>query len=167
MLRRTYDRLGCFEYFEGNDKCILIKEQLKTKVREVYLTSESAGELALSISPAHTGLLIGRLGKRLILSLQGAEIIYQVGRKLPFVTVNDTGEKLVLYGRDVFGQSITDASPNIRANQNLVILNSERETLAIGVAKVPTQHIFKEGSVTVINLLDIGYYLRFQAKKKS
>ena len=98
MLRRTYDRLGCFEYFEGNDKCILIKEQLKTKVREVYLTSESAGELALSISPAHTGLLIGRLGKRLILSLQGAEIIYQVGRKLPFVTVNDTGEKLIYMG---------------------------------------------------------------------
>jgi 60S ribosome subunit biogenesis protein NIP7 len=74
------------------------------------------------------------------------------------------GEKLVLYGRDVFGQSITDASPNIKASQNLVIINSRQETLAIGLAKVPSQHIFKEGSVTVINVLDIGYYLRFQGK---
>ena len=159
--------MGCFEYFEGDDKCILVKEELKTKVREVYLTTESAGELALSLSPAYTGLLIGRLGKRLVPSLQGAEIIFQVGRKLPFVTVNETGEKLVLYGRDVFGQSISDASPNILANQNLVILNRERETLAIGLARVPTQHIFKEGCVTVINLVDIGYYLRFQEREWS
>jgi len=164
VLRRTYDRLGCFEYFEGNDKCILIKEQSKTKVREVYLTSKSAGEIALSICPTHAGIMIGRLGKRLVPSLQGAEIIYQLGRKYPFITVNEMGEKLVLYGRDVFGQSITDASPNIKASQNLVIINSRQETLAIGLAKVPSQHMFKEGSVTVINVLDIGYYLRFQGK---
>ena len=164
ILRRTYDKLGCFEYFNDSDKCILIREQYKIKEKEVYLASKSAGELALSASPTHVGLFIGRLGKRFTLSLEGTGVISRVGTRLPFVAVNETGERLVLYGRDLFGQSIIDASPDILASQFLAILNSKRESIAVGRARVPTQRIFEEGSITVNNLIDAGYYLRLQSK---
>jgi 60S ribosome subunit biogenesis protein NIP7 len=160
ILKRTYDKLGCFDFFK--DKSILIKEHLKTKERKVYLASDSAGAVALSVTPTHVGLLIGRLGKQFIPSLQGADIFYRVGRKLPFVVVNEIGERLVLYGKNLFGQSITDASPEILASQFLVILNDKRETVAVGRARVPAAQIFNEGSITVYTLLDIGYYLRLQ-----
>lgn len=160
ILKRTYDKLGCFDFFK--DKSILIKEHLKTKERKVYLASDSAGAVALSVSPTYVGLMIGHLGKQFIPSLQGADIFYRVGRKLPFVVVNEIGERLVLYGRDLFGQSITDASPDILASQFLVILNDKRETVAVGRARVPGAQIFNEGSITVYTLLDIGYYLRLQ-----
>lgn len=78
------------------------------------------------------------------------------------MVVNEIGERLVLYGRDLFGQSITDASPDILASQFLVILNDKRETVAVGRARVPATQIFNEGSITVYTLLDIGYYLRLQ-----
>lgn len=161
-LKRSYSNLGCFEYFEEKNKCILIKDRSNTKAKEIYLTSESAGELAISIQPAHVGLLIGRLGNRLILSLEGAGMAHKAGCKVPFVTVNENGERLVLYGRDVFGQSIIDASIDIQANQNLIILNNKLEIIAIGRARFPNPLLFKEDSTTVINLLDIGYYLRLQ-----
>jgi 60S ribosome subunit biogenesis protein NIP7 len=162
LLKRTYSKLGCFDYFVQWNKCILIKDGSSTKIREVYLISESAGELAISVKPAHAGILIGRLGNRLSLTLEGAGIVYRAGCKVPFVTVNENGERLVLYGRDVFGQSIIDASIDIRANQNLVILNNKLEVIAIGRARYPNPLLFKQDSITVMNLLDVGYYLRHQ-----
>ena len=162
LLKRCYSKLGCFEYFQQRSNCILIKDGSNTKRREVYLISESACELAISVKPAHAGILIGHLGNRFIPSLEGAGIVYKAGCKLPFVTVNENGERLVLYGRDVFGQSIIDASIDIRANQNLVILNNKLEVIAIGRARYPNPLIFKQDSITVMNLLDVGYYLRHQ-----
>jgi 60S ribosome subunit biogenesis protein NIP7 len=162
LLKRSYSKLGCFDYFEQRSKCILIKDGSNTKIREVYLISEGASELAISVRPVHAGILIGRLGNRLVLSLEGAGIAYRAGCKIPFVTVNENGEKLILYGRDVFGQSIIDASIDIRANQNLVILNNKLEVVAIGRARYPNPLLFKKDSITVMNLLDVGYYLRLQ-----
>jgi len=76
--------------------------------------------------------------------------------------VDNKSEQLILYGKDIFGNSIIYASPDIDQNSTLLILNKSRDFLGIGRSKYQTDKIKSNGIVTVYTLSDLGEYLRFE-----
>ena len=53
--------------------------------------------------------------------------------------VNENSENLILYGRDVLGQSIIKTSEMIRENEIVILLNTRNEPLGVGRTKVSAE----------------------------
>src|SRR3989442_15659954 len=103
VLKRAFDKWGIFDFFIK--KPLLIKEECH-KTREVYLSSTALEIIIFSRQPCYAGLKIGELKKNFLPSMQGADIIARNSEKFPYIIVNEIAEKLVLYGRNILGQSI-------------------------------------------------------------
>ncbi len=119
--------------------------------REVFLTNPSTfGVLEkLKVNPYFTGLYIGEIrNEKFALGLEGGYLLAPSSRKR--IVVGDSVEQLVLYGRDVFINSIREAYPGMKKGDRCLILNRRGEFLAVG--KV-------EGKI-IKNLIDRGWYLR-------
>ncbi len=67
--------------------------------------------------PLMAGLYIGSFGKKTLnLGMEGAYLIASMSEKKK-IKVNGQAESLVIYGRDVFGSSITSADESIKQNE--------------------------------------------------
>ena len=98
--------------------------------------------------------------------MQGADLIARISKKFPYVIVNQTAENLILYGRDVLGQSIIKTSNMLRENEIVIILNTKNEALGIGRTKGSGESLLEHGKSTVINLVDAGCYLRSEGDRR-
>jgi len=119
--------------------------------REVFMTNKEALRVlhGMQVEPYFLGLYLGEIrGQRFILGLEGGTIITPFSRKR--ITVDDKVEQLVLYGRDVFINSIHRFDARLKEGDKCLIINREGEFLAIGRVR---------GRI-VKNLLDKGWYLR-------
>ena len=82
-------------------------------------------EAMMQMQPYAAGLAIGELKKQFVPSMAGADLFARHGKRNEFyITVNEKAEKLVLYGRNVMGDSIVEASGMIDENELVIILNS-------------------------------------------
>ncbi len=100
--------------------------------------------------PYSAGLAIGEIKRgEFKLGLEGAYLI--AGRAKKYVKVNEKGEQLVLYGRDVFINSVVEQG-EIEKGDPCFILNLRGEPLALGRVRM--------GNIFVENLQDRGMYLR-------
>lgn len=125
------------------NKIILIGER---KRKEVFITTPQVYGLLNKLKKEvySVGVLIGEFRRgRFLLGLGGW---YSLKIR---VVVNDKAEQLVLYGRDVFPKSIIH-KPELKFGEKCIIVNKKNE--AIGIGKVDKDKI--------INLLDLGWYLR-------
>jgi predicted ribosome-associated RNA-binding protein Tma20 len=165
VLRRSFDRLGIFDYL--SDKSILIRQDSNSRSRSVYLMSSYVESLVLKTKPAFAGLLIGKLGKHFIPSLQCADIVVRMGRGFPYVIVNEKAERSVLYGKDVLGDSVLEHSQAIEASQLVIVLNIKREPIAIGRARFQGKDLLRVGQATVMTMSDAGSYLRLENANRS
>ena len=77
-----------------------------------------------------------------------------------YVTVNENAEKLILYGRDVMGESIIYASEELNENELVILLNQRQEALGIGKTRFSGKRVLHTGKVTITTLEDAGSYLR-------
>ena len=98
--------------------------------------------------------------------MQGADLIARISKNFPHVIVNETCENLILYGRDVFGQSIIKTSDMIGENEIVILLNAKNEPLGVGRTKVPGESLQHHGKCTILTLVDAGFYLRFEGKSR-
>lgn len=153
LLNRFFDKWDVFEYFKG--KNLLIKEY---NVREVYLMNDAAKQLALNHDPILAGIKLGELKKTFWLSIEGASII---GKHSNYkkIMVNEHAEELVLYGRDIFGDSIIEHTNDFGENETVLITNRYGEVIGIGRSRVSAGKVTRTG-VTVTNIADRGKYLR-------
>lgn len=156
-LNRFFDKWNLFDYFK--DKNLLIREG---RTRGVFMMTKDAKELALKKDPSVVGVKICELRKHVSLDLEGAQIFAQNTGKRKIV-VNEQAEALVLYGRDVFGESITSHSNDFVENEVVIITNKYGDALGIGRARYHADKIQKKG-VTVTNITDRGWYLREENK---
>jgi 60S ribosome subunit biogenesis protein NIP7 len=109
------------------------------------------------------GLAIGELrNKKFIPLLPGAEIIARYSVNFPYVVVNEIAEGLVLYGRDILGESVVEVSNRLNQNKTVIILNKNRESLGVGRTRFSGEALFQKGEATVYTLCDAGMYLRNQ-----
>jgi len=155
LVNRAFDRWGVFDFFK--DKSLLIQENGTKKICLVPDWAESI----LHLQPYLAGLIIGDLKKQFVPSMAGAHLFSQLSKANEFhVHVNDNAEKLVIYGRDVMGESITQASSLLNENELVILLNQKSEAIGIGRTRFAGKSIFQKGRITITTIADLGYYLR-------
>jgi 60S ribosome subunit biogenesis protein NIP7 len=93
--------------------------------------------------------------------MAGADLFARYGKRNKFyIVVNEKAEKLVLYGRDIMGESIVEASDTLAENDLVILLNTSFEAVAIGRTRFSGSSLFQKGRATVTTIADAGYYLR-------
>jgi ribosome biogenesis protein Nip4 len=155
LMNRALGRWGAFEFFKG--KSLMIQENGGKTVCLV----PSELETIMQMQPYLAGLAIGELKKQFVPSMAGADLFARAGKRNEFyITVNENAEKLVLYGRDVMGESIVEASGMLDENELVIILNNRFEAIGIGRTRFAGRSLLQKGRVTVTTVADAGYYLR-------
>jgi 60S ribosome subunit biogenesis protein NIP7 len=158
IIRREFDKWGIFNYIQ--DKVFIIKESQKNN-KELFVIPLILKNFIYCPYSCYGGLQIGILQKKKFLpSITFFGIVAKYGNSFLYVIVDCNAEKLILYGKDIFGDSIIYASPDIQENSVILILNKSKEFLGIGRSRFEATRIKENGKVTVNTLLDLGMYLR-------
>jgi 60S ribosome subunit biogenesis protein NIP7 len=158
-INRALDRWGAFEFFK--DKVLIFQKDDTKKVMVCLVNSKIEELMADMVDPYSLGLVIGELRKQFIPSMAGADLFARYSKRNKFyIVVNENAEKLVLYGRDLMGESIVEASDTLTENELVILLNTSFEAIAIGRTRFSGNLLLQKGRVTVTTLDDAGYYLR-------
>jgi 60S ribosome subunit biogenesis protein NIP7 len=159
-INRALDRWGAFEFFK--DKILMIRKDDEKEVVVLYLVTDGIEEMMIQmVQPYSLGLAIGELKKQFIPSVAGADLFARYGvRNKFYIVVGDQAEKLVLYGRDIMGESIVEASDALNENELVIVLNKTLDAIAVGRTRFAGSSLFQKGKVTVTTIADAGYYLR-------
>ena len=164
IIRKEFNKWGIFNYL--NDKVFALKE-CKDSVKSIFIIPLVLKKLIFNPYSCYGGLQIGTVQKKkFIPSITFFDIVAKYSNNFLYVIVDCNGEKLILYGRDIFGNSILYASEDIEENSIILILNKSKELLGIGRARFHTTKIKENGKVTITTLLDIGTYLRSENHQK-
>ena len=157
QIGRALDRWGVFDYFK--ERARLVREDgVSRQVCAVPAELEQSLDRA---PPYFAGLVIGELKKQFVPSVAGADLFARVGKPNRFyVTVNENAEKLILYGRDVMGDSIAEASEDLGENELVIFLNEKSEAIGVGRTRFAGKLLLQKGRITIGTVADAGYYLR-------
>ncbi|AFD00335.1 Protein involved in ribosomal biogenesis [Methanocella conradii HZ254] len=156
IMRRSLDYWGAFDLSKEFDFIVRQGER-----NDLFAVTPEARHYVIGREPEPVlaGLHMGTLGKKsLALSMEGAFLVAQASDKKK-VKVTGQAESLVVYGRDVFGSSITWADESIRQNDPVIIANKYGEAIGIGRARFDYAGLFQD-RVTVSTEADIGLYIR-------
>jgi 60S ribosome subunit biogenesis protein NIP7 len=159
QISRALGRWGVFDFFK--DKVLLIREENGTSRQVCVVPVEFEQTMAQVPQPYFAGLVIGDLKKQFVPSVAGADLFARDGTINEFyVTVNENAEKLILYGRDVMGDSIVEASEELGENDLIIYLNERREAIGVGRTRFSGKLLLQKGKITISTVADAGYYLR-------
>jgi 60S ribosome subunit biogenesis protein NIP7 len=155
LINRALDRWGTFEFFK--DKSLLIQEN----GNKIVCLVPAGMEAIMRMQPYLAGLAIGELKKQFVPSMAGADLFARSGKRNEFyIVVNENAEKLVLYGRDIMGESIVEVSGTLGENELVIVLNRGLEAIGIGRTRFAGRSLLQKGRITVTTVADAGYYLR-------
>ena len=164
QINRALDRWGAFEFFKH--KPLLIHE-VGPKKKIVCLVTSDIERTAQLIDPYSAGLAIGELKKQFVPSIAGADLFARYHERRSkknnnkyYIIVSEKAENLVLYGRDIMGESIVAAYDALDENELVIVLNTALEAIAVGRTRFAGRSLFQKGKVTVSTIVDAGYYLR-------
>lgn len=159
-INRALDRWGAFEFFK--DKSLLVTQKDDTKKVLVWLVSNTIEKLMIPMTHSYSlGLAIGELRNEFVPTIAGADLFARYGKRNKFyVVLNEKAEKLVLYGRDIMGESVVEASTALAENDLVILLNSSFDALGIGRTRFSGNSLLDKGRVTFTTITDAGYYLR-------
>lgn len=75
--------------------------------------------------------------------------------------MNNKGEMLFLYGRDILVESVVDVTDDVRENDMVMVCNARDDIIGIGRSEFDASRIREvEKRVVVENFVDRGEYLR-------
>lgn len=153
-INRALDRWGAFEFFK--DKSLLVTQKDDTKKVLVWLVSNTIEKLMISMTHSYSlGLAIGELRKEFVPTIAGADLFARYGKRNKFyVVLNEKAEKLVLYGRDIMGESVVEASTALAENELVILLNSSFDALGIGRTRFSGNSLLETGRVTITTITD-------------
>ena len=159
QISRALGRWGVFDFFK--DKLLLVSEENGASRRVCVVPADFEQAMAEAPQPYFAGLVIGDLKKQYVPSVAGADLFARVGAINEFyITVSENAEKLILYGRDVMGDSIVKASEELQENELVIFLNERREAIGVGRTRFSGKLILQKGRITISTVADAGYYLR-------
>ena len=163
VVGRGFGRWGVFDALKG--KKLLLREP-----NHVCMVSSELANIMRLVQPNIAGLLIGTISKkRFAPSIAGAGLfanLRALEEKKYYVWVGETAEKLLLYGRDVMGESIIEASSELGENELVILLNSRHEGIGIGKTRFAGKFIMQKGRITITNVSDLGSYLRDEDEER-
>ncbi|MGI0025313.1 MAG: PUA domain-containing protein [Nitrososphaera sp.] len=158
VVNRALNRWGAFEFLR--DKVLMVRDDSDGSM-QVCLVSHRQQQVIWQAAPCFAGLVIGELKKGFTPSMAGADLFARVGnRSEHYIVVGEDAEKLVLYGRDVMGDSIAEYATTLGENELVIILNGRHEAIGIGRTRFAGKGIAQKGRITVTTLMDAGSYLR-------
>jgi 60S ribosome subunit biogenesis protein NIP7 len=145
-------------YANEVDFNLLVKDGIR---KEVYAISDDLlgfiNKAKLNIVCA--GIKVGEVGKRFRFSLEGT--FYLANKKRKRIYVNNKGEMLFLYGRDILAESVVDVTDDVRENDMVMVCNARDDIIGIGRSEFDASRIREvEKRVVVENFVDRGEYLR-------
>ncbi|MFN3383660.1 MAG: NIP7 N-terminal domain-related protein [Archaeoglobaceae archaeon] len=148
---------SALKFFNSLD--FLKERKLLVKGKEVFAVSEELYEFLKKGIDCYSGIKIGEIGKRFRLTLEGSFWLMKNEKKK--VWVNERGEMLFLYGRDVFAESLIRVGV-FEENEIVFVCNRYSDVLGIGRARFDANRILEQAKdrVVVENLVDRGAYLR-------
>ena len=156
LVKRALDGWGVFDYFA--DKNLFINEIDGDETVCVSTKALDSADLSKAI---YAGLPIGRLYKKFVPTVAGADLFVRAGCSKKFcVRLSSHGQDLVLYGRDVMGDSITDASCELEENQLVILMNESGNAIGVGRTRFDGKRLKQKGKITITTVHDAGYYLR-------
>jgi ribosome biogenesis protein Nip4 len=159
QINRALNRWGAFEFFKYRP--LLIQEVAPEK-KVVCLVTAGIEKAVGVMDPYSAGLAIGELKKQFVPSIAGADLFARYGDRNNryYIVVGRKAENLVLYRRDIMGESIIAASDVLDENEIVIVLNTAHEAIAVGRTRFAGRLLFQKGRVTVSTIADAGYYLR-------
>ncbi len=143
-----------------NDNELLILEMDK---REVYALSKDLYKFLelFKIDFVNAGIKVGEVGsRRLRFTLEGS--FYLAKRERKRVYVDEKGEMLFLYGRDIFARSVVRVTDDVRENDIVFVCNEKGDILGLGKSRFNADRYerVEKDRIVVENLVDRGEYLR-------
>lgn len=164
IIRREFNRWGIYNYIQ--DKVFVINER-QNNTKELFVIPLVLKDFIYCPDSCYGGLRIGVLqNKNFLPSITFFNIVAKCSNNFLYVIVSCNAEKLILYGKDIFGDSIIYASPDIKQNSIILILNKSKEFLGIGRSRFQGTRIKENGKVTITTLFDLGMYLRCEKSDK-
>ena len=169
LLKFSSEVLSFFKKKEYRFYIFINDEQKKSKFPLIYLVScENSTILEEKIKSENintAGIYFGFIKKGIFhLSLEGAEFLHnqQILPNSNKITINEEGEKSILYGNDILKSVITKNPPKLKKNTLLAVFNQEKEIIAIARAMIDSNSVknLKLNQIVAQNLVDKGYYLR-------
>ncbi|WP_086975389.1 PUA domain-containing protein [Archaeoglobus fulgidus] len=156
VIRKALSYYGSGDFL--SHYALLVKEGEK---KEVYAVSKELYGVIGELNPHYAGVKIGEVGRRFRFSLEGTFWLLRNSRNR--VWVNERGEMLFLYGRDIFAGSVERAS-EFGENSIVFVCNRFDDVLGIGRSRHSSDALsnLPEDKVFVENLVDRGEYLRHQ-----
>ena len=159
-------------YFKKKDHRFYIfinDEQRESKFPLIYLvpndTSNILEDKLQNENIDAAGIYFGFIKKGIFhLSLEGAEFLLNQ-HILPNsnkITINEEGEKSILYGNDILKSVITMIPPKLKKNNLIAVFNQKNEIIALARATIDSSSFqnLKLNQKVAQNLVDKGYYLR-------
>ncbi|MCS7118685.1 MAG: NIP7 N-terminal domain-related protein [Archaeoglobaceae archaeon] len=164
MLRELKDRekrilKNALKFFKSSD--FLKEKKIVLKGREVLAVSEELYEFLKTGIDCIFGVKLGEIGKRFRMTIEGSFWLMKNEKKK--IWVNEKGEMLFLYGRDLFTESIIKVG-EFEQNEVVFICNRFGDIIGIGKARFKADQILKQENKKVVieNLVDRGAYLRHE-----
>ena len=145
--RRVSGRLLCAE----SRKCV---EVFAVEERTAKLLSMLSGIEGLEIFVA--GIHVARMCTGKLRLLLGFTTLLDLPVTNHYVVVNEAGEKLFTYGRDVLPESVVEEKIDKKCRDTLPVLVLTQRKEPLGFAKPRSER----GRVIFQNVLDVGWYLR-------
>lgn len=151
---------GCPKSMEFSDS------EKNIKRTEVFVHSNIKYDdmLFKKLKPVLIGLKIGTIkNKKFFPGLNFAEFVVKHNRNMdyPHVIINTKAENLIVFGRDIMGSSILSFFKDIIENQQLIILNPNKEVIGLGKSRFSGSLITQPNIITIDTIQDIGtYYLK-------
>ncbi|MCS7143734.1 MAG: hypothetical protein NZ879_01795 [Archaeoglobaceae archaeon] len=154
VLKNALKFFNSFDFLD-NFKLIAKNKELFAVSKELYYFLRQKNIDCIA------GVKVGEIGKRLRLTLEGA--FWLMNNEKKKVWVNERGEMLFLYGRDIFSSSIVKVG-EFEENEIVFVCNEYDDILGIGRSRFKSAEIEKmpEKRVVIENLVDRGAYLRHE-----
>ncbi len=158
VLRSALRAFGSKDFLNENE--LLIREG---DVRELYALSKDLANFINRVKMNYicVGIKVGEVGsRRLRFTLEGS--FYLVNKEKKKVYVDEKGEMLFLYGRDIFARSVVKVTDDVKENDVVFVCNSKGDILGLGKSRFDADRYrdVEEDRVVVENLVDRGEYLR-------
>ncbi len=144
-----------------NDNVLLVNDK-----KEVFGLSKDLANFVerFKLNYFCIGIKLGEVGsRRFRFALEGT--FYLIKKEKKRVYVDEKGEMLFLYGRDIFARSVVSVTEDVRENDIVFVCNKRGDILGLGKSRFDSERYKEvdEDRVVVENLVDRGEYLR---KKK-
>ncbi|RLI65790.1 MAG: hypothetical protein DRO67_02180 [Candidatus Asgardarchaeum californiense] len=139
----------------NNREILFVEPRVYSKVKH-YLRSRYRKKLKYIGFPfAHI------INKKIELDIEGVCLIHSMNYENELI-VNNEGEMLFLYGKDLFKKSIIGYAKHYRLGEYVIVVNRLRECLGLGEVMMNYEEYkkAKDNDVIIRNLVDRGIYLR-------